>query len=469
MAIFCAGTVSAQILHVDSVTVDSVWSSDSSWYDGNGILQQRLSRDCKISFIPQGEGMARMFIALSIDSGKTWAPSPNSLSVMNNALASTFITGTKATITVRVLGSDRPGVAFKMTARQSAPVIAGNPKTKVLGGITTLTPGANIGAALVVRLTNANSSDGCCKIAKVYWEVLGDGSINDSTTGANAVSWTWLTQVPAGASGQKRGVIARAKDKNNLWSVPETLSVQFGLKRMIVMKDIPAGTFSMGDTGFSDATTVHQVTLSAFKMQETEVTQEQYLAVMGTNPAYFQTGDSALLRPVENVNWYNAVRFCNALSLLSGLTAVYDTTTWTADTSKNGYRLPTEAQWEYTCRGGTTTIYWWGADTNGMGSRAWTYDSSGSTTHPVATKTANSYGLYDMAGNVWEWCNDWYGSYTADAVTNPQGAATGSSRVLRGGSWINYYVLYRSAYRFNGSPGSGFGRSDYGFRVVLPR
>lgn len=461
--VLSAETASAQILSVDSVTVDTTVNSDSSWYDGNGILQQRVSWDCKLSFIPQGEGMARMFIALSIDSGITWAPPSNPLRVLNNALSSTFITGQKATIWVRVLSGDRPGVAFRMTARQAAPVLAGNPKTTVLRLTASLKPGANVGAVLNVHLGGVSGSDGFCTAAKVYWDALGDGTIDDSTTGTNALTWTWLTQVPTGASGQKRGVIARAIDKNNLWSAPETLAVQFGLQRQIVMKEIPAGTFTMGSSDIYDgAQPPHQVSLSAFKMQETEVTQEQYLAAMGTNPSYF-TGD--LTRPVEQVDWYEAAKYCNVLSLLSGFTTVYDTSTWTADTSKSGYRLPSEAQWEYACRGGTTTTYWWGVDTNGMGARAWSVYNSG-TTHPVATKTANSYGLYDMTGNVWEWNNDWYGRYVAGAVTNPTGAAGGSLRVVRGGRWNLDETYLRSAFRSFTYPDFRF--NSVGFRVALP-
>ena len=475
-AILSAGNVSAQILHVDSVSVDSVWNSDSSWYDINSILQQRVSRDCNVSFIPQGEGTAQMFIAISMDSGKTWAPKPDSLIdsliVQNYALYKTFVTGQKATITVRVLGGNRPGVAFKMIARQAAPIIVGNPKTNFLGIVTPPTPGQKIGTALSVSLVSVLwSINGYCPLAKVYWDALGDGTIDDSTTGTNALTWTWLTQVPAGASRQRRAVIARAIDKIGLSSVPETLTVQFGLQRIIAMKDIPTGTFIMGSDSSVDygASPPHQVTLSAFKMQETDVTQEQYLAVMGTNPSYFDSGTGAALRPVETVSWYDAVHYCNALSKLSGLDTVYNTTTWAADFTKSGYRLPTEAQWEYACRAGSITEFWWGPDTNGMGARTWSYNNSGGTTQPVATKLANAYGLYDMTGNVWQWCNDWYGSYTAGAATDPTGATTGTYRVLRGGSW-NYYDVddIRSANRYYNDPDV----SNYvviGFRVVLPR
>jgi formylglycine-generating enzyme required for sulfatase activity len=248
----------------------------------------------------------------------------------------------------------------------------------------------------------------------------------------------------------------------------------------IVMKDIPAGTFTMGTDNANDlnagayatyAYPAHQVTLSAFKMSETDVTQSQYLAVMGTNPSYFDTGTGASQRPVESVTWYNAVKFCNALSTLSGLTPVYDTSTWTADFSKTGYRLPTEAQWEYACRAGATTEYWWGPDTNGLGARTWYYENSGGTTHPVATKLANAYGLYDMTGNVLQWCNDWYGNYTAGAVTDPTGPSTGTFRIMRGGSWQVYiadFVYFcpqdRATYNY---PSQTY--SDEGFRVVLPR
>jgi formylglycine-generating enzyme required for sulfatase activity len=468
-----AGNVSAQKLHVDSVTVDSVWASDGSWLVG-GVAQDVPSRDCKISFIPQGEGAAIMSVSMSTDSGKTFsaAAPTDSLVVLGWTLYSPLVTGTKAHITVRVLGGDQPGVSFKMTARQEAPVISGHPKTVVLGPTGALTPGADVQPAFKVVLAGDSSSYGYSTIAKVFWDTLGDGA-KDSTMGVNVLTWTWSTQVPAGASAQTRNVIAIAVDQNGWTSDPETLSVQFGLQRQIVMKDIPGGIFSMGEASIAD--TVHQVTVSAFAMQETPVTQEQYLAVMGVNPAY-SVGD--LTRPVETVSWYDAVLYCNALSNLSGLDTCYTYTSADAsdavcDFAKQGYRLPTEAEWEYACRAGTTTTYWWGSDTTGFSQYVYypTYNS-GTTTTAVATTSPNAFGLYDMTGNGWKWCNDWFFmTYSSSAAFDPKGPATGSARVMRGGAWIgSFFVLenyYRSATRVPLAPST---RNEFcGFSCVQSR
>jgi formylglycine-generating enzyme required for sulfatase activity len=249
-----------------------------------------------------------------------------------------------------------------------------------------------------------------------------------------------------------------------------------GVKRQVVMKDIPAGTFIMGsdslDNPEGDEMPAHPVTISAFKMQETEVTQEQYRAVMGDNLYYslevLDYGSEALVQliPVETVTWFDAVRFCNALSSIQRLGAVYDTATWTADFTKNGYRLPTEAEWEYACRAGSATAYWWGADTNGMGASTWSITNNSITSHPVASRAANNFGLYDMAGNALEWCNDWYGSYEAGAVSDPRGPVNGVNRVLRGGStdFNSKVTSLRCAARQWRQPGY---RYDWvGFRVV---
>jgi len=467
LVVLSTGNVPAQALHVDSVTVDSVWISDSSWTDG-GTAQHRQSRDCKVSFIPQGAGTVIMSDSMSLDSGKTFSASADTVKVLGYALYSPLATGQRAHITVRVLGGDRKGVVFKMTAVQQAPVITGYPKTTVLGPLGTLTAGAAVNPAMGITLSGDTMSYGYSTLAKVYWDVLGDGTVDDSTSGATAQRWTWHTTVPSGTVPQLRTVIAIAMDKNGLKSAPETLSVQFGLHRQVVMKNIPAGTFQMGEAGLFD--TVHQVTLSAFAMQETPVTQEQFLAVMGANPSY-SVGD--LTRPVEKVSWYDAVLFCNGLSKLSGLDTCYSfaaagATDAVCDFAKKGYRLPTEAEWEYACRGGTTTTYWWGNDTVGMGARVYTPNyGAPNTTIPAGSLLPNAYGLYDMQGNGWKWCNDWISQmYGASAVTNPKGPATGVTRVLRGGVWIgSFFVLdkyYRSSYRGNLNPGvvneyTGFG------------
>jgi formylglycine-generating enzyme len=274
------------------------------------------------------------------------------------------------------------------------------------------------------------------------------------------------------------------KDKELAVTQGDTnLIVKLAVSSNRVMKFISGGTFQMGDTnGRSNEQPVHSVTVSSFYMDSTEVTQADYLALMGVNPSYF-TGDS--LRPVDFVTWYDAVLYCNARSKMEGKDTVYSYSYIqliagepvqvegiAIDYAKKGYRLPTEAEWEYACRAGTTTSYWWGTDTNGMGARVWWSYNSGGTTHPVATKLANAYGLYDMEGNVLEWCNDWVCMclYQPGAVTNPTGGTgegglrAGWLRAMRGGGSPNDF--FRSAYRSNDLPGNRYG--TVGFRCVLP-
>jgi sulfatase modifying factor 1 len=257
------------------------------------------------------------------------------------------------------------------------------------------------------------------------------------------------------------------------------------------MDTIPGGTFQMGDTdtNFPDEQPVHSVTLSAFYMDKTEVTQADYQALMLVNPSYFK-GDS--LRPVENVTSFDAVLYCNARSKRDLRDTVYSYTSKTMDSiwctdlvsinidySKNGYRLPTEAEWEYACRAGTTTDYYWGrnypptttADTAAIDSFAIWWHNSNNFTARVGTKLPNAFGLYDMSGNVWEWCNDWHDNYTSGNQTDPTGPSTGSYRVMRGGSYDDcnppepyvFYLVYplcsanRGNYIFPYFRGSAFG------------
>jgi formylglycine-generating enzyme required for sulfatase activity len=195
----------------------------------------------------------------------------------------------------------------------------------------------------------------------------------------------------------------------------------------------------------------HQVTLTKpFELGVYEVTQEQYEKVMvGTTPSRIKGSQN----PVENVSWNDAVEFCRKLSELPG-------------EKKAGYvyRLPTEAEWDYACRAGTTTAYSFGDSESELGDYAWHYKNSRDTTHPVGGKKPNPWGLYDMHGNVSEWCQDWHGSYPSGSVTDPTGAASGSSRVLRGGSFLNLSSGVRSANRYNNQPDTRHNTYGVGFR-----
>ena len=243
------------------------------------------------------------------------------------------------------------------------------------------------------------------------------------------------------------------------------LSVSGTLKEEVIdikLIPVPNGSFQMGSTYDSDdEKPVHVVTLDAFEMNATEITQGKYKDIMGENPSYF-SGSNNL--PVENVSWYDAVKFCNRLSEKAGLERCYDESTWICDFSKNGFRLPTEAEWEYACRAGTKTEYYTGDSKSELSRTGWYSGNSGSNTHPVGQKEPNTWDLYDMHGNVWEWCNDWFGNYSSVSVTNPTGIQSGSFRVLRGGWWYDSARCCRSADRYYSKPdGSYYG---IGFRVV---
>lgn len=240
-----------------------------------------------------------------------------------------------------------------------------------------------------------------------------------------------------------------------------------------VMIFVEGGTFQMGSNdGDSDEKPIHTVTLNDFYMDKYEVTQKLYQDVMGTNPSYWK-GDSL---PVEMVSWYDAVEFCNALSQKEGLTPAYTIsgTSVTWNQNANGYRLPTEAEWEYAAGGGASNRTKW-AGTNSesnLGNYAWYLDNSynlGSDhpnygTNEVGTKQPNSLSLYDMSGNVWEWCWDWFGDYSSSSQTNPTGPLSGSDRVLRGGCWYYDATVCRVACRYDFLPSSR--NLILGFRLI---
>jgi len=214
---------------------------------------------------------------------------------------------------------------------------------------------------------------------------------------------------------------------------------------------IPAGKFMMGSPDSEPGRVVHEgpqheVTISRpFYMGVTEVTQAQYQAIMGANPSGF-AGET---NPVEHVSWTDATEFCKKLS----------------ERTRRTVRLPTEAEWEYACRAGSKTKFCFGDADEVLGDYGWSEANSGSTTHPVGQKEPNAWGLYDMHGNLCEWCADWYGEYPKGAVTDPQGPASGTYRVLRGGCWLTAPSVDRSALRVLDPPSKR--TAIYGFRVVV--
>jgi formylglycine-generating enzyme required for sulfatase activity len=277
----------------------------------------------------------------------------------------------------------------------------------------------------------------------------------------------------------------------------------------IEMVWINAGTYERGSSDSLDwsAQPPHEVTLtSGFFMGIYQVTQEQWSIVMygnlnniSVNPSGFSSnpiaGDTQERRPVDRVNWYEVIVFCNRLSMMEGLTPAYRIpgfdnsddpdewgpvprrwtdpslrTIWDAVEvvpGSDGYRLPTEAQWEYACRAGTTTAYNTGDtitdDTGWYGVCC----CEGGGTREVGLKPPNAWGLYDMHGNVWEWCWDWWSSYSSDPQIDPVGPLSGSIRVIRGGSWVDVEQYLRSAYR-SSSYWPIYWNFDVGFRLVRP-
>ncbi len=237
---------------------------------------------------------------------------------------------------------------------------------------------------------------------------------------------------------------------------------------------IPAGYFKMGSThGRPDEKPVHKVSIDAFYMDRYEVTQAEFERVGKdaalSNPSHFKGDDL----PVEQITWVNAAKFCNARSKLAGLKPCYNVNDASCDFTADGYRLPTEAEWEYACRAGSDDDYSFGNE-NRLNDYGWYMDNSAKKTHPVGQKLPNAWGLYDMHGNVAEWCNDVYdeGYYAQSPDKNPRGPDDGKEYVeyvLRGGSWKSTRHATRSSYRLGENPGFSdacLARDAIGFRCV---
>ncbi|MHC6203411.1 SUMF1/EgtB/PvdO family nonheme iron enzyme [Breznakiellaceae bacterium SP9] len=314
---------------------------------------------------------------------------------------------------------------------------------------------------------------------KVYYGTQNDASrasvLNNITSGTSmnvsgmasvSTYYFWVTAVQNGQESGKSPVLTIRTA-----AVPVQPNIPADMVR------IQAGTFTMGSPSSEpsrDSDEVqHSVTISkAFFMGKYEVTQREWVAVMGTNPSNFK-GDNL---PVEQVSWFDVIDYCNKRSVKEGLAPAYtrngDTVTW--NRNANGYRLPTEAEWEYACRAGTTTPFSTGSNVttsqaNYDGNYPYNGNSKGTyreKTTPVGSFAPNSWGLYDMHGNVLEWCWDWYGAYSSGSQTDPMGAASESGRVWRGGGWDDSAQNLRSAFRVYYSP--TFRGYYLGFRVVRP-
>jgi formylglycine-generating enzyme required for sulfatase activity len=243
-------------------------------------------------------------------------------------------------------------------------------------------------------------------------------------------------------------------------------------KSKIVMVLIPAGSFEMGShNGRDEEQPVHKVWIDSFLMDQHEMTQGDYDRIGEkealSNSSHFKGADL----PVEQITWPQAARFCNVRSRYEGLKPCYNEDTGACDFEADGYRLPTEAEWEYACRAGTEGDYSFGGEARQLGDFAWFADNAAKKTHPVGQKKANPWGLLDTYGNVAEWCQDVYdkGYYKDSPEKNPRGPADGAEYVLRGGSWKSPADAARSSYRIGENPGFSdacLARDAIGFRCV---
>jgi len=306
----------------------------------------------------------------------------------------------------------------------------------------------------------------------------GIGTFSSSITGLTAGTAYYVRAYATNASGTAYG---------SAYTITTTGTAGGGNVGTIQTALIPAGTFTMGspttEVNRSSSETQFSVTLSAFRMSKYEITNAQFAAFLnaksiGSNGLYAAGAYPTQALIFANSSWGLTYSGAQWIPVTGYETSPVINVTWYGSTEFATYvggTLPTEAQWEYACRGGTTTPFSTGNYlTNLQANYNWAYPYNGGTntvttplnkTQPVGTYAPNAFGLYDMHGNVWEWCADWYGTYPTSAQTNPTGASTGSSRVNRGGGLGNYAQYCRSAYRSYSGPGNGNG--GVGFRVVF--
>ena len=285
----------------------------------------------------------------------------------------------------------------------------------------------------------------CCLAANAQNQVIRRQGANKGTNATETKASTSSSQTKLSSSAVERltNPQINASYSNGVLTV-NGVRYEFAL--------VVAGTFTMGATAEqgsdadSDEKPAHQVTITKdYYMGKTEVTQALWKAIMGSNPSHFK-GDN---RPVERVSWNDCQEFTSKLNSLTGKT----------------FRLPTEAEWEFAARGGNNSRHYKYSGSDNLHDVAWYYDNSSNTTHDVATKRPNELGIYDMSGNVWEWCQDRYGAYSSNAQYDPAGPMSGSGRVIRGGSWYFDAGYCRSSFRGGLDP--DYGNGSLCFRLCL--
>jgi len=296
------------------------------------------------------------------------------------------------------------------------------------------------GGRLLEQVRQAIKLEG--QLAAVVKDAKADGVVNQSEAAKiRRVGMAYLTVNPR--NDRVRSLVEQCEQV----TTPQEFTNSVGIK----LKLIPVGRFTMGQVQGALDEKPHRVSLTkAFYLGVYEVTNAQWKCVMGSVPSTWKEAD----RPVEQVSSYDAMEFCRKLSELPE-----------EETAGRVYRLPTEAEWEYACRAGTRTKFSFGDDETLLSEYGWFAKNSGSRTHSVAQKKPNGWGLYDMHGNVWEWCSDWYGEYPDDGVNDPKGLSGGSRRVSRGGGWLNSVGDCRSASRGMIDPSARHSR--LGFRLAL--